>query len=619
MNILLMPVAVLAIGTAGAWLWRKYPQCATVIGAGCACGSCAAALTLLGMSVYNGVPLEFAWIFALPVLILTPLAALHSIGYLAGHGSERAGSYWALFNLTAGAMLCVTAAETALTFLLAWEIMGLASSALVLFDSHNPASSRAGWIYMMACHAGAAFLILLFFFPHTPVWMFVLALLGFGLKIGFPLLHVWLPEAHPAAPAPVSALMSGAMIELGFFGIFSFGIVSMEYAAIYGWVLILLGLASAPLGIIFALAQSNLKKLLAYSSIENMGILSSAAGAGFLGVAYDIPGMAVCGFAGAILHLFNHALLKGGLFLGAGSVYKACGTLDMDKMGGLLKKMPKTGIFFIFHALSLCGLPPFAGFAGEFLIYMAAFAGLSSSSSLIVAVSTALLILLALTGGLAAAAFAKAIGAVFCGGARSREASEAEEVPASMNFPIVLLWVLSVVLMVAFPFLLLNLGCGFFPEYALLIAEVSTMLSLVVRWSIAVSALVLIIFAVRLVMIRRSGERVSGTWDCGYACPDNRMEYTATSFGQNPVDFFRWILCPKRRIEAPQGVFPEHAELEEEISDGGIAGFWQPVFKAVSGAADRIHRLQSGNLHFYLLVMVLTIIGMLIWAVWGGN
>ena len=618
MNILLMPVVMLAAGAAGAWIWRKYPQAATVIGAGCASGSCVAGITLLGMSFYQGELLGIACLFALPVLILGLAAAIHSVGYLNGHGSERAGSYWSCFNLTVGAMLCVLIAQTPMSFLLSWEVMGAASFALVLFDRHNPSSCRAGWIYMMACHAGAALLMLLFFFPHTPVWMFVLTVLAFGLKIGFPLLHVWLPEAHPAAPAPVSALMSGAMIELGFYGILTFGIYERAFAGVYGWVFILLGLVTAPLGIIFALAQSNLKKLLAYSSIENMGILSCALGAGFLGISSENSMMTICGFAGAVLHLLNHALLKGGLFLGAGSVYKACGTLDMDEMGGLLKKMPWSGTSFILHAIALCGLPPFSGFAGEFLIYMAAFAGLGSSSPWITAVSIALLILLALTGGLAAAAFAKVIGAVFCGAPRSDMAANAEEVPLSMNIPAAALWLADWAVLFGFPFLLESVGNRVFPEAAELFTDVAGTLAMLALISFSVTVLAALTFLIRQLMIRRSGERESLTWDCGFIMPSSRMEYTATSFGQNPVDFFRWILRPVRKIIAPSGIFSGKARFDEEIPDGGIAGFWAHIFHAVAAAADRIHRLQSGNLHFYLLVMVLTIAGMLFWAVWGG-
>lgn len=620
MNTLLFPALLLCAGAVAAWGSRSKPRLATLCGAATACGGGAAGLTMLIMAFCAGNNFSIHELFAIPVLILTIAAAIHSIGYLDGHGSERSGSYWFLLNLTASSMIFVVMAESRLGFLFSWEIMGAASSGLVLFDRHNRRSSYATWIYMMACHAGAALLILLFFFPHTPVWVFILALAGFGLKIGLPLLHVWLPEAHPAAPAPVSALMSGAMIELGIFGVLCFGTVSQNHFMLYGWVLTVAGIITAPLGIIFAIAQSNLKKLLAYSSIENMGILCCAAGLGFLGAAYDIPEMMFCGFAGGALHLLNHALLKGGLFLAAGSVYKAAGTLDMDEMGGLLQKMPFTGTAFILHAFSLCGLPPFAGFAGEFLIYMAAFAGLSTLNTPLTALAVTVLVLLALTGGLAAAAFAKAIGGVFCGAPRSAKAADAAEVPFFMNMPIMLLWVLSWLLLFVFPFLFFSVCSVKFPDSCLdIIIPLCINLAIVALISFALTVLAGLLLIVRRLLIARAGERVSLTWDCGYAAPDAKMEYTATSFSQNPADFFRSILRPLRRISKPCGIFPNHAEFEEEIPDGGIRSFWQYIFNAAGKLADRIHVLQSGYLHFYLLVMVLTIAGMLLCAVLGGN
>jgi formate hydrogenlyase subunit 3/multisubunit Na+/H+ antiporter MnhD subunit len=472
---------------------------------------------------------------------------------------------------------------------------------------------------MMACHAGAALLILLFFFPHTPGWMFLLAVAGFGLKIGFPLLHVWLPEAHPAAPAPVSALMSGAMIELGFFGVLLFGISPDGSNALYGWSFLILGLITAPCGIIFAIAQSNLKKLLAYSSIENMGILSCALGLGFLGAAYGLPEMMVSGLLGGAIHLLNHALLKGGLFLGSGSVYKACGTLDMDEMGGLLKRMPRTGAYFILHALSLCGLPPGSGFAGEFLIYLAAFTGLASTSQAVVAASAATLIILALTGGLAAAAFAKVIGAVFCGEPRSKGAADAEEMPFFMNLPIMLLQLASWVLLLTLPLLLDYAAQNIFAEYDFAITPLALQCAKVALICFALTVITLGVFALRQMLIRKNGQRVSLTWDCGYSVPSAKMQYTATSFSQNPVDFFRLLLHPERKIEKPQGIFPEKAALEESVDDGGIRCFWRKIFRVTGKFAEKTHALQSGSLHFYLLVMVLTLIGMLFFAVTGGN
>lgn len=613
------PGILMALGAAGAWLCKKSPFAASVIGVGTLGGGAVAGLVMLAGNYIAGNGFSPQDLFAVPVLVLALCAGLHSLDYLAGHGEENSGSYWCFFNLTAAAMLGVIHAKTALEFLLAWEIMGTASGFLVFFDRHNTKSPEAAWIYMVACHAGAAFLILLFFFPHTPVWMFLLALAGFGLKIGFPLFHVWLPEAHPAAPAPVSALMSGAMIELGFFGLFSFGTLDVSGNALYGWVLVLLGLIAAPSGIIFALAQSNLKRLLAYSSVENMGILSIAFGLGFLGAAYDLPEMMIGGFAGGAVHLLNHAFFKGGLFLAAGSVYKASGTLDMDEMGGLLKRMPGTGGYFIIHALSLCGLPPFTGFAGEFMIYMAAFAGLYSGKGAVTGVSVVVLVILALTGGLAAAAFAKATGAVFCGEPRTRQAAEAVEVPLAMRLPLLILFLLSLLLLFVLPQALEYCAVAVFPGHTETVLDISGRIAAVVTISFSVTVLTVLVWAIRHILVRSSGERISPTWDCGYSLPDSRMEYTATSFSCNQTEFFRLLLHPITRLIPVRGIFAGKSEIDESIEDGGTRYFWHPLFEYAGKIADRIHRFQSGNLHFYLLVIVLVLAGMLWFAVQGGN
>lgn len=602
-----------------AWILRRRPWAAVIPGAGLLAAGVLSALVLQIFGYINVGGFSPRDIFVFPVLLLGLAAAMHSVGYLAGHGEERSGSYWFFFNLTIAAMLAVISAETPLEFLLAWEIMGAASFALVIFDRDHGNVCRAGWIYLIACHGGAGLLILLFTFSFAPEWVFVLSLLGFGLKIGFPLLHVWLPEAHPAAPAPVSAVMSGSMIELGFYGILAFGVINGGNYALYGWVFTLLGIFTMLPGIIYAVAQNNLKRLLAYSSIENMGILSCGLGLGFLGLSSGQPEMMIGGFVGAALHLLNHAFFKGGLFLGAGSVYKAAGTLDMDKMGGLLRRMPWTGSTFILHALGLCGLPPFAGFAGEFLIYSAAFAGLSGTSTGVTTVSTAVLVTLALTGGLAAAAFAKVIGAVFCGEPRTGEAAGSREVSPGMILPLIILFIFSCLLLVFSPQLVEYAVVLMVPEYWAAALKITGKLQMVVAFSIIGTGLTVLLLIIRIILTRRYGERHSATWDCGYALPTARMEYTGTSFSQCLVDFFGAVLHPVRRIVRPQGVFPEKAALTEEVADGGIARFWKPLFRICNRAADRVHALQSGSLHFYLLVLVLTMMGMLVGAVLSGD
>lgn len=565
--------------------------------------------------------------FRLPILLLAVAGATHSPGYLRGHGDDRMGLYFFFYNLTAAAMLAVTLAEHPIAFLTAWELMGLASFALVGFDYRADTVRKAAWIYLAACQAGGATLIALFLFPLSPVAVFVLAVIGFGLKIGFPALHVWLPEAHPAAPAPVSALMSGAMIQLGFYGILRWGATTPEYAALYGWTLLTLGLVGALGGILFALGQNNLKKLLAYSSIENMGIVGMGFGLGFLGNAAGNAPMALCGFGGAFLHMLNHALLKGGLFLGAGAVLKSEGTLDMDRMGGLLRRAPVTGKWFLLNSAGICGLPPFNGFVGEFLIYLGAFAALAGKSSA-TAAGVTVLIVLALTGGLAAAAFAKAGGAVFLGEPRTPDAARAAEPARSMAHPVAALFGLGCAVMIfASPLagrILAGLDrAGFIPGGMAAWPEIGAALWRVAIFSVGSTLLFGLLLTLRNRLVRRNGTRVGPTWDCGYAAPDARMEYTGTAFTQPLTDFFAGILRPRRKTDRPDtDYFPRQGSYEQEIPDAGLARLWSPVFRAIESFAGKIHFLQSGYLHFYVLIMALALLAMLIWGLvlpWAGT
>ena len=301
-------------------------------------------------------------LFLLPVFVIGAFAALHAVGYL--REERNRGRFWTFFNFTLAAMTWVALAVTPVEFLCAWELMGVMSFALVAFEWRKKETLRAAWIYLLSCQAGAALLILMFVYGASdnapPAFLsavIVLGMAGFGLKAGFPVLHVWLPEAHPAAPAPVSALMSGAMINLGFYGILRMLVSSDGPVGTFGWIFLCAGLAGALGGVLFALARQNLKGLLACSSVENMGIAGIGFGLGLLGVEHGDLVMTVFGLAGAFLHLLNHALLKGGLFLSAGSVLRATGSLNMDRLGGLLKRMPWTGGAFLFSSLSISLTP----------------------------------------------------------------------------------------------------------------------------------------------------------------------------------------------------------------------------------------------------------------------
>ena len=604
------------MGAFVAFLFSRSSSIATGTGCVAVCAGALAALAGWGARL-TFPPCEVAGFFQLPILVLAVAGAIHSLGYLKGHGEKRAGTYWGFYNITVAAMYGVTLAGSPFQFLVLWELMGLASFALVAFERESKEVMRAAWIYIVACHAGAAFLIAMFFFGGTPTAVFVLGVIGFGLKIGFPLLHVWLPEAHPAAPAPVSALMSGAMIQLGFYGLLTYCTWSLSEYALYGWTLLGLGVIGTFGGMLFALGQTNLKKLLAYSSIENMGVMAIGFGFGFLGSASGNAGMSLFGFAGAFLHLLIHALLKGGLFLGAGSILRAEGTLEMDRMGGLLKRAPFTGWVFAMNAAGLSGLPPFAGFLSEFLIYLAALAGLTAPGHYgVFAMSLAVLIVLALTGGLAASAYVKAVGAVFLGEPRSPEAAEAHEVTASMK------WVPGALLILS---ALLTAGASWvieygFPAYCGNTAgrEMAVCIA-ALRYVGVFSGLLILLAAIGLVwrfrLVPRSRRgRVAPTWDCGYRNPSARMEYTGTAFTQPLTDFFAGVLRPRVAEEKPEGDFPRKSSFEEWIEDGGVRFLWQPVFRALAYLAHRIHVLQSGYLHLYILAMVLTLLAMLLWA-----
>lgn len=610
--------AVMLAGGIGALIIGKYSSPAVKLGcAGVLAGTATAAVPAVAGLLSDPVNL-----FRLPVLILGAAGAIHSVGYLRGHGEEKAGVYFFFYSLTVAAMLGVTLAIKPLSFLVMWELMGIASFALVAFDNRSAETRRAAWIYLLACQAGGMILLALFLLNLSPLMIFILAVVGFGLKIGFPLLHVWLPQAHPAAPAPVSALMSGAMIQLGFYGILRWGIDPVfKGSSFIGYTFLILGAVCCLGGILFSLPRQNIKTLLAYSSIENMGIISLGLGMGFLGTSIGSVPVTFCGFAGAGLHLLNHALLKGGLFLIAGNVLKATGSLNMDTMGGLLKRMPVSGGLFLLNAAGLSGLPPFCAFVSEFLIYLAALSVFRTNANwLICSMGIIVPIILSLTGGLAAAAFCKTAGAVFLGESRSEQAAKASEVCFFMTFPILVLFLAGCCLMAVAPVLVMVIAPS---EWAGELGNILHSLRMISRFSAGAAVIFSLLLLVKLFLLPRGKHaRNACTWDCGFSAPDARMEYTGSAFVQPPVLFWQKLLGFKRHITAPEGDFPKAASYEEESGDPALDGFWKNIFKCIAFLAEKLHFIQSGYLHFYILLVTVTLIAMLVWAFllpWSGT
>ena len=547
-----------------------------------------------------------AALFGAPIALVGALAVVHATGYLHGEAKRRAPWFWFYLFGTLVAMAAVVFSPGLLTFLLAWEAMGLFSTGLVGFESAEKETRKAVWIYLLACHAGAVCLMMagvLSLRPEPPlIAIWYLALAGFGLKIGLPPFHVWLPEAHPAAPAPASAVMSGAMIPLGFYGLirfFAFDAGSFSVSASLlphlGWSLLVFGSLAALGGILFALPQCNIKRLLAFSSVENMGIVALGLSLAAWGWQADCEtAIAYPALAGALLHVVNHAFLKGGLFLGAGSVLRMTGTLDMDRLGGLMKKMPGTGTLFALNALGLSGLPPLNAFASEFLIYLAAFQALSRG--LCVLPASVVLVVLALTGGIAVAAYAKTVSAVFLGEPRS-DLSNVSETPRRMVFAQAVLFGLS---------LLMSLVVA---GWAQIHAGYPVLTLTVVFYGLAASLLTF-----RFFLPRGREHPRRPTWDCGYAQPTPRMSWTGTAFSQPLADTFGEVLRPRVHTKRAKGLFPADAAIAVETDDAGVTRFWGPIFHVGARFFQRAHLLQNGSLHFYVLLMILAVVVLLVWG-----
>jgi formate hydrogenlyase subunit 3/multisubunit Na+/H+ antiporter MnhD subunit len=545
----------------------------------------------------------------------------------------------------------VLLADDAYAFMIAWELMSVASYALVAFQHEQAANRHAAFLYLLIAHVGALAILLAFGVLAAfggaftfeamraaelpPLWAtiaFLLALLGFGAKAGVVPLHAWLPEAHPVAPSHISALMSGVMIKVAIYGFVRvvFGLIG-EWHWAWGLVLLVLGTVTALAGILYALMQNDLKRLLAYSSIENIGIILMGLGLSmiFLGTGHEVLG--TLGLVAALYHTINHALFKGLLFLGAGAVLYRTHERDLDHLGGLIARMPWTAGFFLVGCIALSALPPFNGFVSEWLTFQTALQVTALKGSIESAVLRSLIPLsaaaLALAAALAAACFVKAYGVAFLGRARSRHAAHAREVPAGMLAGMGLLAVLCLLLGVL-PTVAIE---AMAPVTQLLVDQ--TLPSAAVRgwlWLTPVSpalssysapfvlAAIVLVFALGYVLLKRRAApaRRGDAWDCGFGALGTRMQYSSTAFSQ-----------PIRRVFAPAWKLEEQIEATREAGVLGRARSlhyrvhaqdWSwlkgyvPIGRLVLAAARNIGRIQTGSIHTYLGYSFVTLLVLLV-------
>jgi len=580
--------------------------------------------------------------FLLPVLGLSALAAIYGGSYLLPYrGKKSIGSSWFFFNLFVAGMVMVVIARTVILFLMAWEVMSLSAYFLVTFEHEKLEARRAGWIYLVSTHLGVIFLFATFLLlarqagslefdafrkmpALDPGWsglIFVLALIGFGLKAGFVPLHVWLPEAHPAAPSHVSALMSGVMIKMGLYGILRVLTFLGQPAPWWGLTLSALGMLTAIVGISLALQQRDIKRVLAYSSIENMGLIGLALGVGLWGWARSMPTVAVLGMTAGFLHIWNHALMKGLMFFAAGSVLHGTGTKDMEKLGGLMKRMPWTGGAMMMGAVAIAALPPLNGFVSKWLMYLSlmksGFTTNDGGLTPLLAVG-----LLALIGGLAAIAFVRLTGIVLLGSPRSEAAGHAHESSPWMLGPMALLVFLCLTVAVV-PQRVAGLMTGVLDQvlggdagHALLELE-SSQAPLQIVGNINVCTL-MAFGAVALVfsaLLRKTAPAKGSTWGCGYVKPTVRIQYTGRSFAEMIAEhLLPRFLRPRTNRQAPRGVFPSQSDFGSACPDPFTEKVYDPFFRRWAERSSRLRILQQGQVQIYLVYIMFMVVLALTWV-----
>ncbi len=550
----------------------------------------------------------------------------HSRGVVAAHG---------LIALLVVSLALVVTIRSAMAFLMAWEVMAVVSYFLVVVESDKAAVRRAGMIYIVATHTGLLALFGMFAWwgkyaadltftslaaaaPRLPAGgaaVLVLALIGFGLKAGLVPLHFWLPEAHAASPSHVSAIMSGVVIKMGIYGLLRVIALMGVVPAWWAWLLLGFGMLSGVLGVVWALAQHDIKRLLAFHSVENIGIILLGMGIGALGLAYGHPAVALLGFAGATLHTLNHALFKSLLFLGAGSVIHATGTRDIERLGGVARRMPQTATTFLLASAAIVGLPPLNGFVSEWIVYRAMLRiGLVADVSRLAVLSA---LALALIGGLALACFAKVIGTIYLGTPRDISVESKHESPPGMTRPLIGLAagcaVIGLLPVLVLPSILRvaevmagAIGAADPASEALVLASGTAMTWL----ACGLTLLVALVWAVRAAF-PRDRETLGPTWGCGYPGATARMQYSASSFAAPVLTVF--VAVAGVHAHRTPRSFATHAV--DPMLDDAVRPVWHRL-KAVADGLRPI--LQRGRLSSYLLYIVAALMAVLLYLLFGG-
>ncbi|MCC7539099.1 MAG: hydrogenase [Deltaproteobacteria bacterium] len=581
--------------------------------------------------------------FVLQIALLAGLGAWYGLAYWPQRDHPRDGRKLRVFYgaVTAG-MLLLVVARNGILFLAGWEVMAASAFVLVSTEDHLPAVRDTGYLYILSTRAGTLCLFAMFALLgaagssagagadlHMDRWpaalssplgdaIFVLGLCGFGLKAGAMPLHVWLPSAHANAPSHVSAVMSGVLIKTGIYGLVRLTSLAPSPPAWWGYALVAVGILSGVLGVWFAIGQHDLKRLLAYHSVENIGIIFLGLGVAVLGRSLGRSDLVVLGLAGSLLHVWNHGLFKGLLFLAAGAVVHATGTRQIDRLGGLSRRMPRTSLLFLVGAVAICGLPPLNGLVSELFVYLGLFRAATSHDGMWLAGALGAPAL-ALVGALAVACFVKVFGAVFLGEPRSADGANAHDPERPMLVPMAILAAGCAFVGLGAPVVSMALDvvvAAWIGPGARSAPALSSMAPVV--WISATSAgLLVVIVLLTWWLVRRArstaAEPAVGTWDCGYAAPSARMQYTSSSFAERLIALLAFVLRPSVHPPKLEGLFPESGSFHSHVPDTVLDRVLVPSFRLAARLLGRLRPIQHGKLHLYLLYIFGTLIVLLLW------
>jgi formate hydrogenlyase subunit 3/multisubunit Na+/H+ antiporter MnhD subunit len=579
-----------------------------------------------------------AW-FILIINFTSLTGVIYGIGYLKAYAnsSSKLTLHWSLFILFHLSMVWVCMLQNGFAFLLAWELMSLSSMLLVIFDHNNATTLKAGINYLVQMHISVVSLtigfiwiysstgsfsfeaIRSFFLTNNNIWLFLVFFVGFGLKAGFIPLHSWLPHAHPAAPSHISGVMSGVIVKLGIYGIFRIITFLNSDFILLGEIILSISVLTGIYGILNASVHRDFKRMLAYCTIENIGIIGIGIGIGLIGMGNGSPVMYYLGFGGALLHVLNHSLFKSLLFYSAGSVYQQCHTRNMEHLGGLIKSMPKTAAIFLVGAVAIGGLPPFNGFVSEFIIYIGLIEGIHSNSLSQILLFVLSLAGLSVIGGLSVLTFTKTFGVMFLGQPRVEFKHKPKEVSKLMLFP--QYFIITVMLSVAFmpQFYMEIIGNALLVVAPLnadmnLITEYANTIQGISLYSLLLIGIAVVVWLVRGIVLKQRIQRYETTWGCGYVAANSRQQYTGKSFSKPLSKILNILLIEKKQFKElmPGEIFPAKRTYVSHYHDFFERNLIDPILSRLNYSFNYFSFIQNGRVQSYVLYGIVFILAIFI-------